>query len=237
MYNSNLAHNTNPAYVVTEAALNPLELLPLARGAHWRYSYAYSYYWVGQSSGTVRINRYGWFDLSVTRETTRWDGRKFTVRAAVDISNRHSGHDTFASGQSSEKISRIKSHMDYEVALMRGSLWYDHGTELEFMMPAAFANGGYLDLRLFNFPGIPGYPGRYDLFSQLLGPGRFGAGHYVYRSSLPGAGLDTRSAVISAANEGPLRLQSRSRRRTDEQVLEESLELELQDHARGRLAW
>ena len=229
--------HTNLAYITTEAALNPLELLPLARGAHWRYSYAYSYYWVGEAGGTVRINRYGWFDLNVIREATLWDGRKFPVRAAVDISNRHSGQDTFASRRSSEKINRIMSHMDYEVALVRDSLWYDRGAELEFMMPAAFANGGHLDLRLFNFPGIPGHPGRYNFFSRLLGPGRFGAGNYVYRSCLPGAGLDTRSAVFSAANEGPLRLKSRTRRRTEAQVLEESLELELQDHTPGRLAW
>jgi hypothetical protein len=229
--------NTNLAYITTEAALNPLELLPLARGAHWRYSYAYSYYWVGQSSGTVRINRYGWFDLSVIRETPHWDGKKYTVRAAVDISNRHSGQDTYGSGRSSEKINRIKSHMDYEVALVRGSLWYDRGTELEFMMPAAFANNGHLDLRLFNFPGVAGYPGRYDFFSRLLGPGRFGAGNYIYRASRPVAGLDTRTAVFSAANEGPLRLKSRTRRRTDSEVLEESLELELQDRSPGRLAW
>ncbi len=229
--------NTNLAYIITEAALNPLELLPLARGAHWRYSYAYSYYWVGVSSGTVRITHYGTFELSVTRENSRWDGRKFTVRAALDISNRHSGQDTFASGRASENIQRIKSQMDWEIALVRGSLWYDRGAELEFMMPASYVNGGHIDLRLFNFPGIPGYPGRYDFFSQLLGPGRFGAGHYVYRASLPGAGLDTRAAVFSAANEGPLRLESRTRLRTEGQVLQERLELELQDHAPGRLAW
>jgi len=237
MYNGNLAHNTNTTYVVTEAALNPLELLPLARGARWRYSYAYSYYWVNSTSGTVRINRYGWFDLRVIREQSRWDGKKFTVRASVDISNRHSGQDTFGSGRDSENIRRIRSHMDWEVALVRNSLWYDRGREYEFMLPAAFANGGYIDLRVFNFPGIAGFPGRYDFFGQLLGPGRFGAGHYVYRASLPGAGIDTRAAVISAANEGPLRLESRTRRRSDDMVLEESLELALQDRTAGRMAW
>lgn len=230
-------HNTNLAYVITEAALNPLELLPLARGAHWRYSYAYSYYWVGEPSGTVRINRYGAFSLSVIRETTRRDGKKFTVRAAADISSRHCSQDTFASGRASENIQRITSHLDYQVAVVRGSLWYDHGTELEFMLPASYVNGGYIDLRIFNFPGVPGYPGRYDFFSPLLGPGRFGAGHYLYRASLPGAGTNTRSAVFSAANEGPLRLESRTRRRTESQVLEERLELVLQDHSPGRLAW
>ncbi|MBW7995855.1 MAG: hypothetical protein FVQ81_04635 [Candidatus Glassbacteria bacterium] len=127
--------------------------------------------------------------------------------------------------------------MDWEVAVLRNALWYDRGSELEFMLPAAFANGGYVDLRIFNFPGVPGIHGRYDFFGRLLGPGRFGAGHYVYRSSLPGPGVDTRAAVFSASGEGPLKLESRTRRRSDEYVMEESLELELRDHAPGRLAW
>lgn len=230
-------HNSNLAYSITEAALNPLELLPLARGASWRFSYAYSYYWVNGSTGTVRINRYGHFSLGVVRETSRWDGRRFTVRASLDIRNRYLGQDTFGSGRQNGDLRRIQSCMDWKVALLRDALWYDRGKELEFMMPAAFANGGHIDLRMFNFPGVAGYPGRYDFFGQLLGPGRFGAGHYVYRASLPGPGIDTRAAVFSASCEGPLSLESRTRRRTDDETMEEHLELKLEDHTPGRLAW
>ena len=209
-------HNTNLAYRLTEAALNPLELLPLARGAKWRYGYSYSYYWVNSTSGTVRINRYGTFELSVIRENSRWEGRSFTVRTRLDIGNRLNSQDTFGTGRQSDNIRRIRSYMDRKISLIRNALWYDNGSEVEYMMPAAYTNGGFIDMRIFNFPGVAGYPGRFDFFSTILGPGRFSAGKYIYRATIPGTGIDRRAATFSTSNEGLLSLESRTRHHAED---------------------
>ena len=231
MYNSNLAHT------LKETALNPLELFPLARGALWRYSYTYSYYYVNDSVGTLWISRVGTFSVRVAGEQARLSARRFEVETAVNFKTEYRNEDTFHSGASTTRYHRMAARQKYELVLLRHNLWYDHGRELEFMLPATFQAGGFVDLRLFNYPGNPDYPGRYNLFNELLGPGAYSAGRYIYSWRSPGPGREEKRAEFSAGSRGPVRLAAATERDGNDTVLREKLELELIDYLPGRLAW
>jgi len=231
MYNSNLAHT------LKETALNPLEMFPLARGALWRYSYTYSYYYVSDSVGTLWISRVGGFEVRVAGELARLASRRFTVETSVDLSTEYRNEDTFHSGASSTRYRRMASRQEHELVLLRGNLWYDQGRELEYMLPATFLGGGYVNLELFNYPGVPDFPGRYNLFNQLLGPGAYAGGRYVYAWKSLGPGVEQKRAEFSAGSLGPVALAAVTERDIKDTVLREKLELQLVDHIPGRLAW
>ena len=230
-----MQNNTNLAYSLTESLLNPLELLPLARGASWRYSYIYSYYYFSEPVGTLRINRYGRFHLSTKQEIAEYGRRAYLVETRLDLDCEYRQEDTFNTGKSNTRCRRMSSRALHELAIVGNALWYDNGDELELMLPLAFGQGTYTNLKLFDYPGTPDFPGRFNFFDYLLGPGRLNSGRYLYSATPPDPGSDQKTALFSASGQGPLSLRSHIER-SGETVMIEDLSIDLLQYIPGRQA-
>ena len=230
-----MQHKTNLAYSLTTTLLNPLELLPLARGASWRYSYLYSYYYVSEPVGTLRINRYGKFSLTTKQEIAEYGRRAYLVETRLDLDCDYSQEDTFTTGKSNSRCRRMSSRALHELTIVGNALWYDNGDELEFMMPCAFGQGTYVNLKLFDYPGTPDFPGRFNFFDYLLGPGRLSCGRYQYSAAPPDPGVDQKTALFSTSGQGPLSLRSHIER-SGAAVMIEDLSIDLLQYIPSRHA-
>lgn len=195
--------NSNLALKLTDSIPAKPELLPLALGASWKYLYFYSSYYSGRAFGTVRIQRWGTFDLRVIEEAVEEDTRRYVLEARGEIKCENSYCEENTAQDSPRKLSnRIATARTRNLVFDGEALWYDNGSKLEYMMPGAFIPGGRVNLKLYNVPGNTDYSNGLDLYGALSGPGTRKSDRYIYYNRLSGPWKKERMAVFSSDNKG-----------------------------------
>lgn len=139
-------------------------LLPLAKGAHWNYSFSSikKQPRYGPSAGSIHSTDFGQYDLTVENLTANSSKLEIELKYDIKIDSVHV-HDVdgWREPQDTSYTLFISIDTTYyqSVIYKNGSFWYSGPDSLEFMMLAWPAPGSAANLKLF----VPiRYQGKYD---------------------------------------------------------------------------
>jgi hypothetical protein len=152
---------------LTEPSPAPLDLdlMPLAQGTIWTYSFYMMESFKRETLNGLRMTNqrtYGTMELNVASEMPGGFTRSWLLKSEFNVDS-----------------VRIEDFLDYQLLSLSGTdnpntyteeisifyerdtLWYSEDGVLDYMMPGTFMPGGTVNLKLFNWPGT-------DYFQQPL---------------------------------------------------------------------
>jgi hypothetical protein len=136
---------------VQEPAIKLPELMPLAKGAHWKYDFTYyKYDWQSDLWYSYEFH-FGSLEINITNEVKSNKSIKYTMETHFKVDRSILAHawETISSGIDT-LYNALDTTLVYDIVLAKDTLWYYERDSLKYMMPRAFIPGSGLNLKIFS---------------------------------------------------------------------------------------
>jgi hypothetical protein len=134
-----------------EPAIKLPELMPLAKGATWKYDLCYrTYRGLGTEYYFIYEEHFGKFELNVVNEERLIDTIKYSVETHFTIEKSILSHNFIDSHGTDTLFNTLDTTLVYTIVLAKDTLWYSEKDSLKYMMPRTFIPGGDLNLKIYS---------------------------------------------------------------------------------------
>ena len=167
-----------------EPVIKVPELMPLAKGATWKYDLYYRTYKYETEYSIIYEEHFGKFEVNVVNEERLIDVIKYSVESHFTIEKSILSH-TFAyyNSQGTDTLfNTLDTTLVYTIVLAKDTLWYSEKDSLKYMMPRTFIPGGELNLKIYSYSRSK--PPNLSVFSSFEN-GNSTAYYFVYNYNYP----------------------------------------------------